>query len=102
MAGILDRLFGKRNPLASAEAGARRGLEQMADAVKMTVAAIRSGDAGTLSDMGGVLELWLAEATDAAGVVKDSAVDGLILGTDPFRGSREALRKVKARRGGKV
>ena len=71
--------------------GINRGLQLIADWMRLVIAATAKSNAEALMDAIGVARVWLAETVDGTGKVRLSSV-ALLLGADPWRGSRAAHR----------
>lgn len=77
--------------------GVTRGLQMMADYLKLAFKVLPVNP-DAWPDFKVVADIWLAETTNTAGVVKVSAW-GLLWGGDPWKGSRAAWQTLKAKWG---
>lgn len=79
--------------------GLKRGLEQMADFLNWLFWAITNQQDDALIDLIGVARVWFREMTGAQIEAKQYSVQSLVLaivlGRDPFAGSRALFREVK-------
>lgn len=82
--------------------GILRGLQLMADFLKLFVKALEAGNAEAIRDGTSIAKTWISETVNETGIVRVSSWSLAFGNSDPWRTSRQMYAKFALRWNGKL